>query len=106
MAKKTLTSGLLGTVTGLSKEAESVSTNSAVAPVEMPKEVAPEIPGQSDKRRPGRPSANSGEPEICVTFKLPDSLAQEIKMLAVVERTTQKEIITAALKEYVSQRSK
>ena len=50
MAKKTLTSGLLGTVTGLSKEAESVSTNSAVAPVEMPKEVAPEIPGQSDKR--------------------------------------------------------
>lgn len=48
MAKKTLTSGLLGTVTGLSKEAESVSTNSAVAPVEMPKEVVPEIPGQSD----------------------------------------------------------
>ena len=43
MAKKTLTSGLLGTVTGLSKEAESVSTNSAVAPVEMPKEVVPEI---------------------------------------------------------------
>ncbi len=37
MAKKTLTSGLLGTVTGLSKEAESVSTNSAVAPVEMQK---------------------------------------------------------------------
>lgn len=106
MAKKTLTSGLLGTVTGLSKEAESVSTNSAVAPVEMSKEVAPEIPGQSDKRRPGRPSVNSGELEICVTFKLPDSLAQEIKMLAVVERTTQKEIITAALKEYVSQRIK
>ncbi len=41
-----------------------------------------------------------------MTFKLPDSLAQEIKMLAVVERTTQKEIITTALKEYVSQRVK
>lgn len=54
-----------------------------------------------NKRKPGRPKAGDGSLEVNVTFKLPDSIVQELKMLAVIERTTQKEIVIAALKEYI-----
>ena len=58
-----------------------------------------------NKRKPGRPKAGNGGLEVNVTFKLPDSIVQELKLLAVIERTTQKEIVIAALKEYISKHS-
>lgn len=56
----------------------------------------------NNKRKPGRPKAGGDELEVNVTFKLPDSLIQEVRMLAVIERTTQKEIVISALKEYLA----
>lgn len=100
MARRTLTSDLLGTVTGLNKESET----------EVPKTSAPsdkmqgELTGEIGKRKPGRPKACADEIEVNVTFRLPDSLIQEVKMLAVVDRTTQKEIVIAALREYLAGR--
>ena len=104
MAKKTLTSGLLGTVTGLSKEGEpevSTDPNSASKSQEGLNSGMEVI----DKRKPGRPKAGGEEHEVNVTFRLPDSLMQEVRMLAVVERTTQKEIVIAALREYLAGKS-
>lgn len=99
MAKKTLTSGLLGTVTGLSKDEEpEISTDSKTSY----KSQEGLNPGtEIDKRKPGRPKAGGEYLEVNVTFRLPDSLMQEVRMLAVVERTTQKEIVIAALREYL-----
>lgn len=59
----------------------------------------------NDKRKPGRPKAGGDELEVNVTFKLPDSLMQEVRMLAVIERTTQKEIVIEALKKYLANRT-
>lgn len=56
----------------------------------------------NNKRKPGRPKAGGDELEVNVTFKLPDSLIQEVRMLAVIERTTQKKIVISALKEYLA----
>lgn len=102
MAKKTLTSGLLGTVTGLSKDEPEVSTDTA-----FDIQQGDENPdtGIADRRRPGRPKAGGGETEVNVTFRLPDSLVQDVRMLAVVERTTQKEIVIAALRKYLADKS-
>lgn len=101
MARRTLTSGLLGTVTGLNKESET----------EVPKTSTPddkmqgELTGDIGKRKPGRPKTGTDEIEVNVTFRLPDSLVQDMKMLAVVERTTQKEIVIEALREYLAGKS-
>jgi hypothetical protein len=59
----------------------------------------------NNKRKPGRPRAGGDELEVNVTFKLPDSLMQEVRMLAVIERTTQKEIVIEALKKYLANRT-
>lgn len=59
----------------------------------------------NNKRKPGRPKAGGDELEVNVTFKLPDSLMQDVRMLAVIERTTQKEIVIAALKKYLANRT-
>ena len=57
------------------------------------------------RRKPGRPRTDSGENEVYATFRLPDSLVQKVRMLAVVKRTTQREIVIAALREYLAGRS-
>lgn len=59
----------------------------------------------NNKRKPGRPKAGGDELEVNVTFKLPDSLMQEVRMLAVIERTTQKEIVIEALKKYLADKT-
>lgn len=56
----------------------------------------------NNKRRPGRPKVGGDDLEVNVTFKLPDSLVQELKMVAVIERITQKEIVITALKKYLA----
>lgn len=101
MAKKTLTSGLLGTVTGLNKEGES---GNSIASKSSDKSQKGLNSGSEviDKRKPGRPKVGGEEFEVNVTFRLPDSLIQEVKMLAVVERTTQKEIVITALRGYLA----
>lgn len=101
MAKKTLTSGLLGTVTGLSKEGES-GNSTASKTSDKPQEGLNPSMEVIDKRKPGRPKVGGEELEVNVTFRLPDSLIQEMKMLAVVERTTQKEIVITALRGYLA----
>ena len=47
----------------------------------------------NNKRKPGRPKAGGDELEVNVTFKLPDSLMQEVRMLAVIERTTDRKSV-------------
>lgn len=59
----------------------------------------------NNKRKPGRPRSGGDELEVNVTFKLPDSLIQEVRMLAVIERTTQKEIVISALKKFLADRT-
>lgn len=59
----------------------------------------------NNKRKPGRPKVGGDELEVNVTFKLPDSLIQEVRLLAVIERTTQKEIVISALKEYLADKA-
>lgn len=101
MAKKTLTSGLLGTVTGLSKDEEpGISTDSKAS--YKSQEGLNSGTAAIDKRKPGRPKVGEDDLEVNVTFRLPDSLIQEVRMLAVVDRTTQKEIVIAALREYLA----
>lgn len=56
----------------------------------------------NNKRKPGRPKVGGDDLEVNATFKLPDSLVQELKMVAVIERTTQKEIVITALKKYLA----
>lgn len=56
----------------------------------------------NNKRRPGRPKVGGDDLEVNATFKLPDSLVQELKMVAVIERTTQKDIVITALKKYLA----
>lgn len=56
----------------------------------------------NNKRRLGRPKVGGDDLEVNATFKLPDSLVQELKMVAVIERTTQKEIVITALKKYLA----
>lgn len=101
MARRTLTSDLLGTVTGLSKDNETEIPMTSTLGDKM----QGELTGEIGKRKPGRPKAGADEIEVNVTFRLPDSLVQEVKMLAVVERTTQKEIVIAALREYLAGKS-
>lgn len=101
MAKKTLTSGLLGTVTGLSKDEDpEISTDSKTS--YKSREGLNSGTVAIDKRKPGRPKVGEEEFEVNVTFRLPDSLIQEVRMLAVVERTTQKEIVITALRGYLA----
>lgn len=59
----------------------------------------------NNKRKQGRPKVGGDELEVNVTFKLPDSLIQEVRMLAVIERTTQKEIVISALKKYLADKT-
>lgn len=59
----------------------------------------------NNKRKPGRPKVGGDELEVNVTFKLPESLIQEVRMLAVIERTTQKEIVISALREYLADKA-
>lgn len=104
MARKTLTSELLGTVTGLNKDGEpEIST--APKSSDKSQEGGNSDTEVIDKRKPGRPKVGGEELEVNVTFRLPDSLIQEVRMLAVVERTTQKEIVIAALREYLAGKS-
>lgn len=49
----------------------------------------------------GRPAATTASDEVNVTFKLSAALVQEVKIKAVLEHTTQKEIVTAALRQYL-----
>lgn len=50
----------------------------------------------------GRPAATTAHDEVNVTFKISKSLFQEIRVKAVMENTTQKEIVTAALRQYLN----
>ena len=50
----------------------------------------------------GRPAATTAPDEVNVTFKISKALFQEIRVKAVMENTTQKEIVTAALRQYLN----
>lgn len=50
----------------------------------------------------GRPAATTAPDEVNVTFRLSKSLIQDIRVKAVMEQTTQKEIVDAALRQYLN----
>lgn len=70
---------------------------------EAPTTTAKEVPAQtSTGAKRGRPAATTAPDEVNVTFKISKALFQEIRVKAVMENTTQKEIVTAALRQYLN----
>lgn len=94
-----------------SKQINSTAQPSTPAPIDAPheaeapettatKEAAPAQTSTGAKR--GRPAATTAPDEVNVTFKISKALFQEIRVKAVMENTTQKEIVTAALRQYIN----
>lgn len=94
-----------------SKQINSTAQPSTPAPIDAPheaetyettetKEAAPAQTPTGAKR--GRPAATTAPDEVNVTFKISKALFQEIRVKAVMENTTQKEIVTAALRQYLN----
>lgn len=78
-------------------------TPSVDAIFEAPTTTAKEVPTQtSTGTKRGRPAATTAPDEVNVTFKISKALFQEIRVKAVMENTTQKEIVTAALRQYLN----
>lgn len=70
---------------------------------EAPTTTAKEVPAQtSTGAKRGRPAATTAPDEVNVTFKISKALFQEIRVKAVMENTTQKEIVTAAFRQYLN----
>lgn len=70
---------------------------------EAPTATAKEVPAQSSTgAKRGRPAATTAPDEVNVTFRLSKSLIQDIRVKAVMEQTTQKEIVDAALRQYLN----
>lgn len=70
---------------------------------EAPTTTAKEVPAQSSTgAKRGRPAATTAPDEVNVTFRLSKSLIQDIRVKAVMEQTTQKEIVDAALRQYLN----
>lgn len=70
---------------------------------EAPTTTAKEVPTQtSTGAKRGRPAATTAPDEVNVTFRLSKSLIQDIRVKAVMEQTTQKEIVDAALRQYLN----
>lgn len=70
---------------------------------EAPTATAMEAPAQSSTgAKRGRPAATTAPDEVNVTFRLSKSLIQDIRVKAVMEQTTQKEIVDAALRQYLN----
>lgn len=77
-------------------------TPSVDAIFEAPTTAAKEAPAQtSTGAKRGRPAATTAPDEVNVTFRLSKSLIQDIRVKAVMEQTTQKEIVDAALRQYL-----
>lgn len=94
-----------------SKQINSTAQLSTPAPIDAPrkaeapettetKEAAPAQTSTGAKR--GRPAATTATDEVNVTFKISKALFQEIRVKAVMENITQKEIVTAALRQYLN----
>lgn len=90
-----------------SKQINSTAQPSTPAPDETaaPEQatVITEAPAQSTTgAKRGRPAATTAPDEVNVTLKLSAALMQQIKIKAVMEHTTQKEIFDAALRQYLN----
>lgn len=109
-----------------SKQINSTAQPSAPAPVSTPHEATDPVAAMAEmseiygrentlnvmeiskekeeefKRKVGRPAAITAPDEVNVTFKISKALFQEIRVKAVMENTTQKEIVTAALRQYLN----
>lgn len=78
-------------------------TPSVDAIFDAPTSTAEEAPAQtSTGAKRGRPAATTAPDEVNVTFRLSAALLQELKIKAVMEHTTQKEIVDAALRQYLN----
>ena len=78
-------------------------TPSVDAIFDAPISTAKEAPAQtSTGAKRGRPAATTAPDEVNVTFRLSAALLQELKIKAVMEHTTQKEIVDAALRQYLN----
>ena len=93
-----------------SKQINSTVQTSTPAPIDAPHETEAfeqsrainEVPATVDKPKRGRPAATTAPDEINVTFKISKALFQEIRVKAVTENITQKEIVTDALRQYLN----
>ena len=78
-------------------------TPSVDAIFDAPTSTTKEAPAQtSTGAKRGRPAATTAPDEVNVTFRLSKSLIQDIRVKAVMEQTTQKEIVDAALRQYLN----
>lgn len=78
-------------------------TPSVDAIFDAPTSTAKEAPAQTPTgAKRGRPAATTAPDEVNVTFRLSAALLQELKIKAVMEHTTQKEIVDAALRQYLN----
>lgn len=78
-------------------------TPSVDAIFDAPTSTAKEAPAQtSTGAKRGRPAATTAPDEVNVTLKLSAALMQQIKIKAVMEHITQKEIFDAALRQYLN----
>ena len=78
-------------------------TPSVDAIFDAPTSTEKEAPAQtSTGAKRGRPAATTAPDEVNVTFRLSAALLQELKIKAVMEHTTQKEIVDAALRQYLN----
>lgn len=104
MAKKKIDLGAAmgATVEKIFEVPASVSTahDADASTTTAQKEEAPAHTSTGAKR--GRPAATTAPDEVNVTFRLSKSLIQDIRVKAVMEQTTQKEIVDAALRQYLN----
>lgn len=94
-----------------SKQINSTAQPSTSAPIDAPHEAAApemeatreEVPTVSpvEERKPGRPKTKKKE-EAPLTVRLPKTLLYELKLRAVMEHTTQTEIVERLISSYIN----
>ncbi len=94
-----------------SKQINSTAQPSTPAPIDAPHEAAApemeatkeEVPAvaPTEERKAGRPKTKKEE-EAPLTVRLPKTLLYELKLRAVMEHTTQTEIIGTLIKDYLN----
>lgn len=90
-----LTSGLLGIMTGPKKTEKAAAPDTTAAKEESPAVVS------TEEKKSGRPKTITEE-VAPLTVRLPKNLLHELKLRAVMEHTTQTEIIGTLIKDYLN----
>ena len=85
-----------------SKQINSTAQTSTPAPIDTPhEEAAPEMSPETEERKAGRPKKKKEE-DAPLTVRLPKTLLYDLKLRAVMEHTTQTEIVATLIKGYLN----